>query len=58
MDDEDKEKLKQKLNEKLNKDVLLNYNLDSEILGGLVVKIEDKVIDLSLKAKFEELKKL
>ena len=42
----------------LNKDVLLNYNLDDSILGGLVVKIEDKVIDLSLKAKFEELKKL
>ena len=58
IDEEEKEKLKQKLNEKLNKDVLLNYNLDEEILGGLVVKIEDKVIDLSLKAKFEELKKL
>lgn len=58
IDEEEKEKLKQKLNEKLNKDVLLNYNLDEEILGGLVIKIEDKVIDLSLKAKFEELKKL
>ena len=58
IDEEEKQRLTAKLNEKLNKDVLLNYNLDDSILGGLVVKIEDKVIDLSLKAKFEELKKL
>ena len=58
IDEEEKYKLRLKLIEKLNKDVLLNYELDNEILGGLVVKVEDKVIDLSLKAKFEELKKL
>ena len=58
IDEEEKEKLINKLTEKLNKKVLLNYNLDESILGGLVVKVEDKVIDLSLKAKFENLKKL
>ena len=58
VEDEEKEKLSQKLSEKLNKEVILNYNLDESLLGGFVVKIEDKVIDLSLKNKFENLKKL
>ena len=48
-----KENLKNKLAQKLNKDVILSYLEDKEILGGLVVKYEDKVIDLSLKNKFD-----
>lgn len=58
IDEEEKEKLAKKLTEKLNKEVILKYNLDDTILGGLVVKVEDKVVDLSLKAKFENLKKI
>lgn len=58
IDEEEKEKLTKKLSEKLNKEVILKYNLDGTILGGIVVKVEDKVVDLSLKAKFENLKKI
>ena len=58
VEEEEKQRLVTELSTKLNKNVLLNYNLDKEILGGLVVKIEDRVVDLSLKAKFEEMKKL
>lgn len=57
LDEETKEKLRNKLNEKLKKDTVLNYTLDKDIIGGLVIKTEDKVIDLSLKSKFETLKK-
>ena len=52
-----KKELEEKLNEKLNKEVILNYEQNEDILGGLVVKIEDKVIDLSLKTKFDNLRK-
>ena len=57
MENEERERLSKKLSEKLNKNVILNYSLDSSILGGLVIKIEDKIIDLSLKAGFENFKK-
>ena len=57
MDDNEKEKLKNKLIEKLQKDVILNYEENDEILGGLVIKYEDKVIDLSLKNKFDQIRK-
>lgn len=55
--EEYKKELEDKLNEKLNKEVILNYEKNEDILGGLIVKIEDKVIDLSLKTKFDNLRK-
>lgn len=52
-----KEQLEEKLRKKLNKDVILNYTQNQNIIGGFIIKIEDKIIDLSLKTKFETLKK-
>ena len=57
LDNEEKEKLKNKLSQKLQKDVILNFEEDKGILGGLLIKFGDKVIDLSLKAKFNNLRK-
>ncbi len=57
LDEAQKKKLQEKLNSKLNKESILTYRLDEDILGGIVVKFDDKVIDLSLKTKFEHLKK-
>lgn len=57
LDDEIKDRLKKTLDNKLKKDAILNYSEDIGILGGLIVKFEDKVIDLSLKTKFEVLRK-
>ena len=51
-----KEKLNQKLSSKLKKEIIPTYVLSSDIIGGLIIKIEDKVIDLSLKNKLELLK--
>lgn len=56
LDDEQKEKLKKKLDEKLNKDVILNYTKDENIVAGLVIKLDDKVVDLSLKSKLKSLR--
>ena len=57
LSDSEKEKLKNKLSEKLQKDIILNFEENKEILGGLLIKFGDKVIDLTLKAKFNNLKK-
>ena len=55
LDENQKKELIEQLRKKLNKDVILTYEENEEILGGLVVKFEDKVIDLSLKTKFDQL---
>ncbi len=58
LDDDAKARLSEKLAEKMKKQVILNYDTDESIMGGLVVKVEDKIIDLSLKRKFENLRKI
>ena len=57
LDEVQKENLKNKLSTKLNKEVILNFSENKDILGGLVVKFDDNVIDLSLKTKFDLIRK-
>ena len=52
-----KNRLKQKLEEKLKKSVMINFEQDSEIIAGLVIRIGDSVIDNSLRHKLEDLSK-
>ncbi len=56
--EDQKTRLKEKLANKFQKDIILNYQKDETILGGLVIKFEDNIIDLSLKTKFDKLKKI
>ena len=37
--------------------VILNYNIDSEIIGGLVFNINDTIVDNSIKYKIDNLQK-
>ena len=46
-----KEKLKSILGEKLS----LNFNIDNNVIGGLIVKIGSKMIDNSLNSKISKL---
>ncbi len=55
--DEFKKRIEEKLQNKLNKQIIADWNIDEEIIGGLVVKINDDVIDTSLKNKLENLSK-
>ncbi len=57
LDEQQKEKLTKKLCEKLGKTVQAKYVTNPEIIGGLVISYDDKTIDLSIKSKFEDLKK-
>lgn len=57
MSDEAKKRLKVKLEEKLRKNVVIDLDINSDIIAGLVIKICDNVIDMSLKHKLEDLSK-
>lgn len=53
--DEHKSRITEKLKNKLGKEVIPNWVEQPEIMGGLVIKIEDDVIDSSIKKKLENL---
>lgn len=55
MPEDAKNRLKQKLEEKLKANVVLDLNINNEIIAGLVIKIDDNIIDMSLKHKLEDL---
>lgn len=57
LNQENRLKIEDKLSKKLNKQVAVNYEIDSAIMAGLVVKMGDNVIDTSLKHKLEDLEK-
>lgn len=52
-----KNRITQKLEKRLSKSIVAEWLIDTEIIGGLVVKINDDVIDSSLKNKLENLSK-
>jgi F-type H+-transporting ATPase subunit delta len=35
----------------------MNYSIDESLIGGMVIRIGDRVVDSSIKTKLEELKK-
>lgn len=57
LEEADKEKLQSRLGEVTGKKVMLKTAIDPSLMGGLVVKIGDHLIDGSLRTRLEELKK-
>ena len=55
--DDRKQRLIEKLQNKLQKTVIANWVLDDSIIGGLVIRIDDNIIDNSLRNKLENLSK-
>ena len=53
---EQKDELAAKLINMMGKDVILQYEIDKSLIGGLLIKLEDKVIDTTVKGKLELLK--
>ena len=52
-----KEELYSSLVEYTQKEVLLNYSLDESLIGGFIVKINDTVLDASIKQQLSKLRK-
>ena len=57
LDEEQKNRIITKLEGKTKKAVIPEYVVNSEIIGGIIIEIGDKTIDLSIKTKFENMRK-
>jgi F-type H+-transporting ATPase subunit delta len=53
---EEKQALKQNLEQLTGKQVNINFNIDEDIIGGVVTRIGSTVYDGSVKAQLENLK--
>lgn len=56
--DEYKKEIVKKLEYKLKKNIIPQWIIDEEIIGGLVIKIEDDIIDNSIKNKLDKINKI
>ncbi|MBU2615447.1 MAG: ATP synthase F1 subunit delta, partial [Elusimicrobia bacterium] len=54
----EKTEIEDKLKKSAGKKVAVQYSLNKKLIGGLIVKIDDEIIDNSLKAKLNSLKEL
>lgn len=57
LSDEYKTRITDKLKEKLKKNIYADWQVDSEIIGGLIIRIDDNVINTSIQNKLENLSK-
>ncbi len=55
--DKEVNKIKNIIAERSNKKVIIKKQLDNNILGGVVIKYQDKLLDLSLKKQLNNLAK-
>src|SRR5699024_73124 len=58
MKDESKERLKEKLENKLNKTIEISNNIDASIIGGVLLNIDDKIIDSTLTSQLQDMENL
>lgn len=56
--EEEKAELIRNLQKKFNRTIILKEELDPAILGGMFVKVENEVIDGTVKSKIDEMKKI
>ena len=57
LDESSIDNIKAKLKDKLNKDIVINEEIDKSILGGIIIKIDDLVIDGSLSKGLKNIRK-
>ena len=53
--DERRAQIKAKIAEKLHKDVVVDWGVDSDIIAGLILNIDEMIIDNSVRHKLEDL---
>jgi len=57
IDEEVKNRIKEKLERVFSQTIEVKTSIDKEIIAGMIVKIGDKIIDGSIKTKFDNMKK-
>jgi F-type H+-transporting ATPase subunit delta len=57
VEDEVQRRLTEEVSKKLNTESALQFEVDENIIGGIVLRIDDKVIDISIKNALKRLQK-
>ncbi len=57
LDDEDRLRLAQRITSLVGKPVVLKPKVDSSLIGGIIIRVGDKLIDGSIRSKLEALKR-
>ena len=57
LDDEEKQKLPERLGDRIGKKVILEHEVDTDLIGGVVVRVAGKLLDGSTRGKLEALKR-
>ena len=57
LNDERKNDIRNRIAEKLHKDVIVNWLVDSDIIAGLVLNINETIVDNSIRHRLENLSK-
>ena len=57
LDDEDRLRLAQRITSIVGKPVVLKPKVDSSLIGGIIIRVGDKLIDGSIRSKLEALKR-
>lgn len=58
LSDNQKQNILEKLSSKFNKNITPNWIIDKSIIAGLVIKLDDNVIDTSVKNKLKKLSRI
>jgi len=56
LSEEELDSLKASLEKKYKKQITIDFHTDSSLLGGLVVELDGKIIDGSLRHKLQDMK--
>jgi len=51
------EQVRQRISQALKKDAIVHQYVDEKIIGGIVVRVDDKLIDASVKSQLEAMKR-
>ena len=57
LDDEDKMRIAKRITEIVGKPVAVKPNVDASLIGGIIIRVGDKLIDGSIRSKLAALKK-
>lgn len=57
LENERKQEIRNRVAEKLSKDVVVDWNVDTDIIAGLIFNVDETIIDNSIRHKLEDLSK-
>lgn len=57
LNDEQLTKIKENLSKNLNKEIIIEASIKPELIGGLLINVDGKVIDNSIKRNLDDIKK-